>query len=92
MGSSVTLLIYNSLSWLRDEYVTVLVPSAGVAVTEATAGGAAVAAQATAADDTDSAGALTALTFLAAALPPLGYRVFLLTAVAPGAAGAATAA
>lgn len=88
-GSSVTLTVYNPLSWFRDEFVTVLVPSAGVVVTEATAGGVTIAAQATAADDTDSAGTLTALTFLAAALPPLGFRVYTLTAVSPGAAGAA---
>lgn len=88
VGGAATLTIANPSAWARDDYIEVLVPSADVAVTAAD--GSAVSAQVSLAIDVDAAPAAAySLTFLAAQLPPLGWRTFVVARVASGAPGVA---
>lgn len=84
-GSVVT--VFNSLSWVRDSVVEVVmspcVPGHAVALTDA-ASGAAVASQI---DFYDSSNCT--LIFVAPAVPSLGYKTFFASAAAPSASGPA---
>jgi hypothetical protein len=87
-GRAVTLTAYNPLPWVRDEYVELLLPTRHVEVTDARGG--AVPAQVGPVEDVDADPRVPyALTFLAAALPPLGLSTFTVAPVAPGAPGEA---
>lgn len=89
-GQSTTVTIFNPVGWNRNEYIEIMVPITTIAVTEVTNNNNIIVSQITSAIDTDYDNSnMYVLSFLAANLPPLGYRTYTLTSVAPNAPGSA---
>lgn len=86
----VLITVYNPLSWTRDDVVELLIPSEGIQILDQSPNpDTSLMGQVSEAVDTDYPTTMYSLSFLAKGLPPLGFKTYLLTPMAPFAPGTA---